>query len=88
MKFYSELDCIISLKSTRRISRSTKIDIKLGFTLMTRAELNTSVLEDPFVVIINIKIEDAVTQVLRLQTNGYKYSTWREDRLGILYTKF
>ena len=55
---------------------------------MTRAELNTSVLEDPFVVIINIKIEDAVTQVLRLQTNGYKYSTWREDRLGILYTKF
>ena len=59
MKFHSEWDCVITIKNTKHISRSAKTDTKLGFILIVRAGLNTSVLKNLYIVFTGIKIEDA-----------------------------
>jgi len=88
INFHPESSYVIVPKSSRHVGGNVKADVKLGFTLMVTAELNSSTLQDPFVVFTGIKMEEAASETSRLQTNDYKYSTWREDGNGTSYVNF
>ena len=55
---------------------------------MVTAELNASMIKDPFLVFTGTKMEDAKTVASRLQTNDFKHSTWRDDELGKSFVNF
>ena len=58
IKFHIESDYIIAPRNYKRTGRSVKTDTKLGFTLIVTAKLNTSTLNDLFLVFAGAKIED------------------------------
>ena len=72
----------------RRAGGSIKADTKIGFTFVVAVELNASKNKEPFLIFAGVKMDDAKTPASRLQTNDYKFSTWRKDEFGLSFVNF